>query len=274
MNKLIHFFVLLVSYFYRVKKLSAILLFLAFAYTSFSQTDSLIWISGSVVDSASSKPVPFANIASYSSHLLFAADSLGHFALQLPIHDSIKIFVLGYGIKIFKLDSVFNGEEETILFPVSQTSIMLKNININLQRGFIDADEKITSVGIMENLNLPSDIIPYDKSKDLIPASYKPVFKSKPPVAALFFHPVSYINYFASKNEKSKRKMVELLSYHQNDSLLTNDLIREVSGLSDNFLEEFIIFCNKNIKVNPQDDIYTIRKKIFFAFEKYLKRKN
>ena len=268
--------IIVVLIFIRVKKLAYIIIFLVslFSGNCFSQSDSLIWISGSVVDSSSNKPIPYAKIAIYSNHLLFAADSVGHFALQLQEHDSIKIFVLGYGIKVFKLDSVYQSNEDLILFPLSQSSIMLKNIDINLQRGFIDIDEKVTSLGIMENLNLPSDIIPYDKSKDIIPASYKPVFKSKPPVVAFLFHPVSYVNYFAGKQEKSKRKMVELILSQQTDSLMTREMIGEMTGLSDEYLDEFIIFCNKKIKINQNDDIYKIRKKIFFVFEEYLKKEH
>ena len=247
----------------------SLFLFSTFLLKSYSQSDSTIWISGTVIDSASHTPVPFANIASYSQHQLFAANAKGHFYIQLPKHDSIKIVVMGYGIKVFRLDSLTETEAETFVFPISRKSIMLKNIDINLKRGYFDDARMNTPEGIMDNLNLPADIIPYDKSKDIIPASAKPVFKYDPPVVAFFFHPVSYVSYYAGKQQKSKRKMVEILKAQKSDTLLTRSLIREISGFSGDTLENFIIHCNKNINLNNHEDIFSVRKKVFLLLEGY-----
>jgi hypothetical protein len=234
----------------------------------------MIWISGTVVDSSSHAPVPYANIASYSQHQLFAANAKGHFYIQLPKHDSIKIVVMGYGIKVFRLDTLTETEAETFIFSISRISIMLKNIDINLKRGYLDDERMNTPEGIMDNLNLPADIIPYDKSKDIIPASAKPVFKHEPPVAAFFFHPVSYINYYAGNNEKEKRKMVKLIKQGKSRDIMNRKLIEELTGLSGDSLENFIMFCNRNIDLQPNEDEASVRRKVFFAFEKYLSKNN
>lgn len=233
-----------------------------------------MWISGYVTDNETHKPVPYANIASYSQHQLFAADSTGHFFIQLPHHDSVKIVVLGYETRVFKLNSFTKNEEETFTFPLNRTSIMLKNIDINLKRGFIDASKEITSLGIMENLHLPADIIPYDKSKDFIPASYKPVFKHKPPVIAFLIHPVSYVSYFTGKKEKEKRKMVKLIYSQKADSLMNRNLIAEISGLKGDSLQNFIIYCNRNVKTSIKDNNVSVRRKVFDALERYLQQNN
>jgi len=250
------------------------ILFISFKVSGIisAQQDSLIWISGYITDSETQKPVPYANIASYSLHLLFAADSTGHFFVQLPRHDSVKIVVLGYGTKVFRIGSYTGNEDKSITFPLNRTSIMLKNIDINLKRGFIDDNRKPTSLGIMENLHLPSDIKPYDKSKDIIPASYKPVFKYKPPVVVFFLHPVSYINYFAGKQQKEKRKMVKTLKEEKSKELMSRSLIKEVSGLDGDSLNAFIIFCNKNVKLSPKETIFSVRKKVFLTLEDYNKQ--
>jgi len=259
-----------------VKKVIYITLVLnsLFLINTNSQTDSMIWISGTVVDSASHTPVPFANIASYSQHQLFAANAKGHFYIQLPKHDSIKIVVMGYGVKVFRLDSLTETEAETYVFPVSRKSIMLKKIDITLKSGYFDDARMNTSKGIMDNLNLPADIIPYDKSKDIIPASAKPVFKYDPPPIAFFFHPVSYINYFAGKQQKEKRKMVKLIKQGKSREIMSRDMIEDLSGLSGDSLESFIIFCNENIDLQPKDDEVSIRRKVFFALEGFLSKDN
>ena len=251
--------------------LTLTILFSYFSEWSIAQTDQYIWISGYVVDSATLSPVPYANIASFSQRQLYAADSKGHFYIQLPRQDSIKIVVIGYGTKVFRLDAFDENADDVFIFPLSRTSIMLKNIDINLKRGFIE-NAPASSMSLMENLHLPSDIIPYDKSKDLIPASYKPIFKYKPPVAAFFFHPVSYVSYFTTKSEKSKRKMVKVLKEEKSRHLMSRNLIKEVSGLDGDSLNEFIIFCNKNIKLLPEETIFSVRKKVFMALEDYNKQ--
>ena len=237
----------------------------------FAQTDSLVWINGSVVDSDSHQPVPYANIASYKQHMLYATDSVGHFYFQLPAHDSIKIVILGYKTKVFLLDSLTEDADNNLVLPVSRTSIMLDNVDIKLKRGFWD-DKTFTATELMDNLHLPADIIPYDKSKDIIPASVKPVFRREPPVVAFFFNPVSYIHYYAGKDQKSKRKMVKLLKTEKSRNLMSRDLIKEVSGLKGDTLNNFIIFCNKNVKLSPKETIFSVRKKVFLALEDYNKR--
>jgi len=113
-----------------LKKRLEISIFILFLLTgkAASQQDSIVWISGNVIDSETSAPVPYANIASYTRHIIFAADSLGHFYIELPRHDSIKIIVIGYDMKVFKLDSMITNDAEEMTFRINRGSIMLNNV--------------------------------------------------------------------------------------------------------------------------------------------------
>ena len=253
------------------KRYRILVLLIIFSLSIYSQNDSTIWISGNVVEASTSAPVPYANIASYTQHILFAADSTGHFYIRLPQHDSIKIVVMGYEMKVFKLDSMPQDDEAKMIFPIKRTSIMLDNVDIKLKRSYFDSVGMANRENLMENLHLPGDIKPYDKSKDIIPASYKPIFKHRPPPIAFFFHPISYVSYFTSKREKSKRKMVERLKAERKDTINYRMLISNVSGLTGDSLEKFIMYCNKNIKIKPKESVFDIQKKIVFAFEDFLK---
>jgi len=242
----------------------------------YAQTDSTVWINGKVIDSSSGKPVPYANIASYSQHLMYAADSTGSFYIQLPFKDSVKVVVLGYTSKVFRIDSVSNRNEDISFLPLSQSSIMLNNVDVNLHRGFFSSDKEFETKGKEfedSDLHLPGDIVMYDKSKDIIPASYKPVFKRRPPMAAFFFHPISYITYFTSKRERSKRRISKIIYSQKKKVQLSNDVIKEISGFEDDELEQFIIYCNKNIKINTNDTESTLNRKVFLALEEYLSSK-
>ncbi len=237
-----------------------------------AQTDSAIWITGKIVDSETHQPVPYANIASYSQHLMYAADSSGHFYIQLPYDDSIKVVVLGYSPKVFKVNFVSLQNNDISLFPIKRVSIMLKNVDVKLQRGYFSTEKTLSSKGNefeSSNLHLPSDIKMYDKSKDIIPASYKPIFNSRPPVIAFFFHPISYITYFTSKRERMKRKMVKIIYSEKNRVQLSKKLIQEISGFEGDELDQFIIYCNKNIEIKNNDTKTSLGQKVIFALETF-----
>ena len=248
------------------------ILFICLPVVVYAQTDSTVWINGKVIDSSSGKPVPYANIASYSQHLMYAADSTGGFYIQLPFNDSVKVVVLGYHPKVFKVDSFSNQNDEITLFPLNQSSIMLNNVDINLRRGYFSSDKEFGLKGKEfenSNLHLPRDIVMYDKSKDIIPASYKPVFRRRPPLVVFFLHPISYISYFTSKRERSKRKMSKIIYAQKKMVQLSNDMIKEISGFEGDKLQQFIIYCNKNIKIKTKDTESTLRQKVFQALEKF-----
>ncbi|NPA35375.1 MAG: carboxypeptidase-like regulatory domain-containing protein [Chlorobi bacterium] len=240
-----------------------------------AQSDSLVLISGRIVESDKNEPVPYAYVASYSLHLMFSSDSLGRFYIELPSNDSIKIVMMGFESRVVKIDSALYESTDDVIIKLQRSSIMLSNVDVNLRRSLFSidpADKTAVENFNADNLNLPSDIILYDKSKDVIPASVKPVFKQKPPVVVFFFHPVSYVNYFAGKRERSKRKMVKLIYSEKADSVLTRALIAEISGFQGDSLEKFIIFCNRNIKTSINDDESSIRQKVFFALEMYIRK--
>lgn len=238
-----------------------------------AQTDSMTWVNGKIIDSNTLKAVPYANIASYSQHLMYAADSTGSFYIQLPVGDSVKVVVLGYYSKVFKIDSVSTQNNDISFFPLNRSSIMLSNVDINLQRKLFDTEDKLESKSSgfdNSNLHLPKDIVMYDKSKDIIPASYKPVFKSRPPLVVFFFHPLSYINYFTSKKERMKRKMSKIIYSEKKMLHLSNKLIEEVSGFEGDELQQFTIYCNKSIKIKANDTNSTLKQKVFMALENYM----
>ncbi len=243
-----------------------------------AQTDSTVWITGKIINSNSRKAVPYANIASYSQHLMYAADSTGSFYIQLPFNDSIKVVVLGYYSKVFKIDSVPIQSDGISLFPLDRSTIMLNNVDINLQRKLFNTEDELEAKGSdfdNSNLHLPGDIVMYDKSKDIIHASYKPVFKSRPPLIVFFFHPLSYINYFASKKERMKRKMSKIIYSEKKMVHLSNALIEEISGYEGDELQQLIIYCNKSIKIKTNDTKSTLKQKVFMALEEFVSaRKN
>jgi hypothetical protein len=98
-------------------------------------------VSGILIEEDNKQPVPFAYIASYTQHLMYSSDSAGRFYIQLPVHDSIKIVMLGFEPVIVKLDSVILPERADVVVPLKRTSFVLNNVDINLQRSYFNVED-------------------------------------------------------------------------------------------------------------------------------------
>jgi hypothetical protein len=216
-------------------------------------------IKGLVIDSKTKSAVPHASIASYSLVSIFTADSLGRFQILTHVDYSLKIFAMGYEPVIFNVTET-TGSSTMYLFQLNQFSFLLNEVSVN---GW-DMES------LDKNLNLPYGIHLGQQSD--VPIEYRNDFGGKPPVIAAFISPFSFAYYYLSKREKQKRKMLDLISEETDYSNLTNDLLAEISGLKDDDLEKFRIYCNTNIQLDKRDNEQTLRLKILDSLSQYLKQ--
>lgn len=218
-------------------------------------------IKGQVIDLKTKSVIPHASIASYNLISIFTADSLGKFQILTHVDDSLKVFAMGYDAIVFKVTES-TGSSTVHLFQLNQFSFLLKEVNVN---GW-DAEL------LDKNLDLPFGIHLGQQSD--VPVAYRSDFGGKPPVIAAFKSPFSYAYYYLSKREKQKRKMLNLISIDTDYSNLTNDLLADISGLKDDELEKFRVYCNINIKLDKRDNQQTVRYKVLDALSLYLKQNN
>lgn len=235
------------------------------------QEKKQVWLKGIIINENDSTPVALAQIASFKKQLAYAADSVGSFTISLPSNDSIKIVALGYEPKIFSIPDSLSDTENPILFPLESTSYMIKQVDINTYSAYNNYTDRLKALHAKAqemDLKMPPDIIMGKGSE--VPAPIRPVFRRDPPVAVLFFNPLSYIHYYSGKSEKEKRKLVQLFHQEKTRQLLTPEMIQEVSGFKGEKLQDFIVYCNVNIQLTDKDTYHTVKGKLMHLCVGYI----
>ncbi len=229
-----------------------------------------VWLHGKVVRESDQQAIPLAQIASYKKLNMFAADSLGEFRVILDANDSIKVIALGFEPCIFHLDSLTIDADVMYIFSLEQTSYQIQQVDINSNihyNAYMDRLKDHKSKREEMDLMLPEDIKLGEEPE--IPADIRPDYNEPPPVYVAVVAPFSFIDYYTSKTDRRKRRYMKLLNTEKQRNMLTVHLMAEVSGLEGDALEDFMIYCNANIKMNRKDTPLSIRYKVIDLYNAY-----
>ncbi|MBN2166474.1 MAG: hypothetical protein JW717_09380 [Marinilabiliaceae bacterium] len=222
-----------------------------------TQNISEQYFKGKVIDSKTKKSIPYSQIASYQMVSIFASDSSGRFNILTNKTDSLKIFTIGYEPIIINMSNI--NSDSVYIISLKQQDIILKQVDIHPRsREILD-----------DNLRLPFGI-------HLGQASSSPIYTrsevgGKPPLYAALTNPLSFGYYHLSKREKNKRKLANTIQKDKSESLLSNELLEEISGLKGDNLNMFKIYCNTNIKLSKRDNMQTVRFKLLDALHEFYK---
>ncbi|MCU4154745.1 hypothetical protein J1N10_02085 [Carboxylicivirga sp. A043] len=229
-----------------------------------------VWLHGQVVRESDNAIIPLAQIASFKKMNVFAADSTGEFKVILDGNDSIKVLALGFESRIFHLDSLNVDADLRYQFPLKQISYQVEQVDIHSNVHYNNYMDLLRAQKLKRqemDLMLPSDI-KLGKKPD-IPANIRPDYNGPPPILAAVIQPFSFIDYYTSKTDKRKRQYMKLLQKEKQLNLLTNEMMQEVSGLEGEALQNFIIYCNSNIKLNDNETSLSIKYKVIDLFNEY-----
>ena len=245
-------------------------IFLSSLVTVSLKAQEQVWLHGKVVRKSDQKPIPLAQIASYKKLNMFAADSIGEFRVILDANDSIKILALGFEPRVVHLDSLKVDADLKYIFSLDQTSYQIQQVDINSNihyNAYLNRLKDSKSKREEMDLMLPEDI--KLGQKPAIPDDIRPDYSGPPPVYAAVVAPFRFIDYYTSKTDKNKRRYMKLLSSEKQRSMLTVDLMAEVSGLEGEALQDFIIYCNANIKLNRKDTPLSVKYKVIDLYNAY-----
>jgi len=227
-----------------------------------------VWLHGKVVNQLDSMPIPLSQLASYKKIHLFAADTVGEFKVILSQSDSIKVIALGFEPRVFHLDSLNIDPDQVVLLPLQRATYKIQQVDINFYKAYNDYTTHLKEQRSKQmEMNLGMEL---GRARE-IPAAIQPVYKRKPPVYMALVQPLSFIHYHTSKTEKQKVKMLKLMKDEKKRRLLSVELVKEVSGLNEKELEQFIVYCNANIKFNKRDTEISIKYKVIDLYEEYKK---
>lgn len=234
---------------------SVVILFLVSHMVS-GQIGDERFIKGKVIDKETNYGIPFAQIASYKMVAVFAADSVGRFNIVTNKNDSLKVFSIGYEPFVFYVTDTVDQDNVT-------------NIYLKQQGYVLDAVEVYpwSKEKLEESLDMKLG------KESSVPIHVRSEFGGKPTVISALKSPVSTGYYFFSRREKRKRKMRKLLAKEKFEGYLTNELIRDISGLSGSELSNFRVYCNTRIQLSNRDNAHTVRFKVLDALHQYMGEK-
>ncbi len=219
-----------------------------------------VWVKIYVSDKTDGRPVENAQVISYETMQVYATDSLGMFRSVFKQSDSLKVFGLGYDGVVVKVEQ-FKNRDEGIELRLTRRTYMIRSVNVAAKQEL--------------HLHLPDDIKLAKKSdKDKPIALRSDVYSRKPPVLAAVINPISYVYYFTSKKEKMKRNGLKALAKSKDQDKINvffnKEIIKEVSEYKEGEkLNEFIVYCNVNLKVASNDNHLIVKHRIMKLKEKF-----
>ncbi|RUT73510.1 carboxypeptidase-like regulatory domain-containing protein [Ancylomarina longa] len=268
-----------------LKQILFVTLFLFCFNASFSaplERDSLISISGQIIQSKNLKPVPLATITIKSSRLGTVCDSSGVFHLKVSPIDTFKVSALGYKAIDWAIPAVRNLDiPPFFLIKMEEISYLLNEIDIYAFGSWEEFKEKLIHTKLEEKNPINKDIIKqlapfHTKKPNIVPAQYRPKIES-PKIWDAIFSPTDFLYSKFSKTEKIKQKLAHKIRNERKNRKISQKynatIIANATRLKGDELVAFMEYCGSNIKVNENTSDYEVMRQIMEWFEKYKKEK-
>lgn len=240
------------------------ILFLVFIIPeSIAAGDDTIY-EGTVVDSLTSRPLPFVHILNESTRRGYITDSTGKFRIPWNNGDTLVFISLGYLGKVVIADSLPQ------MISIVPRSYKIEEVSIESYRTYDQFKRDFLEIKPEKGPQIEG--LPKGKPID-VPLLLDTNHISSP--AFLVLHPFSFLYYNFSKEEKSKRK-VFYLERRQGEQLIVErkfnrEIVHRITGLDGDELTNFIGFCNFSHQFLYESTEIEIVKKIYENFEIYSK---
>lgn len=232
-----------------MKKVLFFLVFILAITTSFAQNVDIIEFKGRILDKATSKPIPFANVGIIGSYYGSASDIDGNFSVKIPSRlkdKTVRITAVGYSI-FTSTPEVMSVAKETDYYLVPK-SYSINEIAINaeslvLQKILRTASDKISNNYIQR----PFEYQAYYKCDMLKGESLSKrregvlkIFDNKGYNRTSMSKTFSQINYKFTESRKSKANRKLSDGFTIVDDLLTFDIVRSPRNILDkSFLKQY-----------------------------------
>ncbi len=223
----------------------------AFSQEEKIDVGDLIKLTGKVVIGDSLEPVPYAHVINKKLNRGTISDREGNFEIAIRSTDSLLFTALGFSeYEYFLPDSLRNAEQVNLTIPLLAKSYKLGAVEItgwNFRDRFMNIqnpEAKFKIPEVEKSDNLPRPTIPSIGS----------------PITGLY-------NAFSRKVqlEKDGLAFIDKLTYHERvDSIFKTEAVKQITGMSDLELNNFIVFCNFSSglvnRANSYDLLFAIKR--------------
>ena len=195
-------------------------------------TDEPIRLSGVIVNEAD-EPLPFVTVTNRRTQQGVVSDEEGFFYLTFPANDTLQLSAVNYEAYRLYFGDTAQATNYDLTIRLSEKTYQLENVTV-----FAFRDEAAFKRAVLALDDLP------EPEKVVVPGSYQGPRREK---KASIGNPISFIFDRFSKRAKYERQVQQARQEATYQKALSKKfnraMIEEITGLNDERLDEFILFC-------------------------------
>jgi len=219
------------------------------AYCQLYFNEDMVNVKGQVIDAITKEGVGYAQVLNMRVRGGTMTDAMGNFSIQADPSDTLTFKSLNYKDKRVPVSEIFSTENGKAKIALSPVRILLGQIEI---------------AGTAPKVNMNG--IPVGRSVSVPVELRSDYFASRPTALTAIFKPMSFLSYHLSKSEKEKRATLTAIHSERDWQILSlvynKDVIKRISGLTGDALEDFMLFCNAYNKLPVNASSYDAEKRI------------
>jgi len=223
--------------------------------------EDMVNVKGQVVDEITKEGVINAQVLNMRVRGGTMTDAFGKFSIQADPMDTLTFKSLNYKDKRVPVSAIFTGENGVPKITMSPTRILLDQVEVN------SSAPKINLYGIPGG---KSSTVPQELRSDY--------FGSRPKNITAVVKPISFLSYYLSKDEKEKRTALNAIHTEKDWQILSlvynRDVIQKISGLKDDALDDFMLYCNAFNKLPTNATTIEVEQRIRELLVEYNEKKS
>lgn len=209
-----------------------------------------ILIEGVIINKEDNKPVPFVHVINRHSKTGTASNLQGRFSIKIKHSDTLVFSAIGFDKYIFTLSGKMKTKQLDITIEMNTNSFELEPVRIFAYKNEMAFKRAILDIEVRDENN---------QVQIKLPGVYYGVKRN---VTPSIMNPLSYIYYKTSKRAKEERKYKLLEKEYEGWKKIAKKynpvIVREVTGLEEDKVEDFMNFCkldNKYLESSTQYEI-------------------
>lgn len=246
-----------------------LLLFTMFKAVNAQRTNDVLQ---AIVTDEDFEGIAAAYVKNFRTNDFVITDTSGLFSIHCLVTDSLIISALGYEIK-----KIYPGEAQNMRIQLTSVAFRLKQVNVYDFKSWEVFKREFARIEIPEQkVNVSG--LPAGKISKKPTYLASNTFEEKPGPLHFIVHPISSIAYYFNDEEKQKRKVWALMNQDNRETvyrrIVQRDSIKKWTDINDEYLDDFIIYCNVHIIEKELDREYYYKEKILELYPVYMEQRN
>ena len=233
------------------------------SYFCHAQNNDNISLSGYIIGNTG-EPIPYVTITNVTENKGAASDSEGFFFIRFNKQDTLELSAVGFDShKLYFGDTaIANNYDLTI--QLSEKTYQLENVTVIAYKDEVAFKKAFLALG--------KEDLPQETPKIVIPGSYDgPKIEKRPSATS----PISFIYDRFSRRARYEREAKEAEQAYEYQKKLSKkynrDLVGKITGLKNEDLDEFMMFCrleDEFIESSSEYDIILAVNRCYHDFKK------